>query len=95
MENDTNWQQIIPYILFSFEDNFFAYKYLSGAGEQRLVNNNYQLGVGGHINKEDVGADFFITQLCFDKYAIIDFCDNVKKAGLTAPLRYNHTIHTF
>ncbi len=57
MENDPSFQQIIPYMLFSFKDNFFAYKYLSNAGEQRLVNNNYQLGVGGHINKEDVNGD--------------------------------------
>ncbi|MBU2540104.1 hypothetical protein KJ786_03010 [Patescibacteria group bacterium] len=53
MENDSSFQQIIPYILFSFEDQFFAYKYLKAAGDQRLVNNDYQLGVGGHINKKD------------------------------------------
>ena len=61
VENDNSFQQIIPYILFSFENpekngarKFFAYKYLAKAGEQRLVNNDYQLGVGGHINKEDI-----------------------------------------
>lgn len=61
VEEDEAYQQIIPYMIFSFKDpnengkcKFFAYKYLSGAGEQRLVNNNYQLGVGGHINKEDL-----------------------------------------
>ncbi len=57
VENDPSYQQIIPYILFSYKDNFFAYKYLSNAGEQRLVNNDYQLGVGGHINKEDINGD--------------------------------------
>ncbi|MCX6721453.1 MAG: hypothetical protein NT026_02535 [Candidatus Staskawiczbacteria bacterium] len=57
VENDPGFQQIIPYILFSYKDEFFAYKYLSAAGEQRLVNNDYQLGVGGHINKEDVNGD--------------------------------------
>jgi predicted NUDIX family phosphoesterase len=54
MENNLSFQQVIPYMLFSFENRFFAYKYLQNAGEQRLVNNNYQLGIGGHINKEDV-----------------------------------------
>lgn len=53
VENDPSFQQIIPYMLFSFDKKFFLYKYLKAAGEQRLVNNNYQLGVGGHINKED------------------------------------------
>ena len=54
IETDASYQQIIPYMVFSFENKFFAYKYLANAGEQRLVNNNYQLGVGGHINKEDI-----------------------------------------
>jgi len=57
VENDPSYQQIIPYILFSYGDQFFAYKYLSNAGEQRLVNDDYQLGVGGHINKEDINGD--------------------------------------
>ena len=52
MENDPSWKQIIPYILFSFKNSFFAYKYLGGAGEKRLVD-VYQLGVGGHINLSD------------------------------------------
>lgn len=56
VENDPCFQQIIPYILFSFKNKFFAYKYLADAGEQRLVNNDYQLGVGGHINKSDVNG---------------------------------------
>lgn len=57
IENSPFFQQIIPYILFSYKDEFFAYKYLSSAGEQRLVNNNYQLGIGGHINKNDVNGE--------------------------------------
>lgn len=54
VEEDNSFQQIIPYMVFSFENKFFAYKYLPNAGEQRLVNEKYQLGVGGHINKEDI-----------------------------------------
>lgn len=63
VENDSSFQQIIPYVLFSYKDEFFAYKYLSAAGEQRLVNNNYQLGIGGHINQEDIneGEDVIET----------------------------------
>jgi len=57
VENDPSYQQIIPYILFSFGDKFFAYKYIKNAGETRLINNDYQLGVGGHINKEDINGD--------------------------------------
>ena len=52
MENDPSFQQIIPYVLFNFEDKYFIYKYLPEAGEKRLVD-TYQLGVGGHINPID------------------------------------------
>ena len=53
MESDESYQQIIPYILFKFEDKYFLYRYLKKAGEQRLLN-DYIIGVGGHINKDDV-----------------------------------------
>ncbi|MCX6718018.1 MAG: hypothetical protein NTY81_00240 [Candidatus Staskawiczbacteria bacterium] len=53
MENDTSYQQIIPYILFNYQDKYFLYRYLKEAGEQRLKN-DYIIGVGGHINSEDV-----------------------------------------
>lgn len=52
VEEDPSFQQIIPYIVFSCGSKFFIYKYLPEAGEQRLVN-TYQIGIGGHINKND------------------------------------------
>ena len=55
VETDPSWQQIIPYIVFSFGDTFFVYKYLGGAGEQRL-HDTYQIGVAGHINQIDVNG---------------------------------------
>ena len=36
--------------------------------------------------KEDAGADFFVTQLCFSRTAIIDFYDKVGKADIKAPV---------
>jgi len=53
MENDTSYQQIIPYIVFNYQDKYFLYRYLKKAGEQRLLN-DYIIGVGGHINKDDI-----------------------------------------
>ena len=53
LENDNSFQQIIPYIIFNYQDKYFLYRYLKKAGEQRLIN-DYILGVGGHINKDDV-----------------------------------------
>ncbi len=36
--------------------------------------------------KEELGADFFVTQLCFDRHALLDFYANVYKAGIKAPV---------
>ena len=79
VETDNSYQQIIPYILFSFENKFFAYKYLTKAGEQRLVNNDYQLGVGGHINKEDVNdsTDVVGTGMMREWEEEVDFKGNI------------------
>lgn len=54
VETDNSFQQIIPYIVFNFQNKYFIYKYLPDAGEKRLVD-TYQLGVGGHINLVDHG----------------------------------------
>jgi len=52
VEKDPSYLQIIPYIVFSFKDKFFLYKYIQGAGEKRLID-RYQLAVGGHIDLVD------------------------------------------
>ncbi|MFH1462258.1 MAG: hypothetical protein ABIG08_00945 [bacterium] len=52
VENDSSWQQIIPYILFNFQDRYFVYRYLEKASEERLKK-DYHLGVAGHINPID------------------------------------------
>ncbi len=36
--------------------------------------------------KADLGADFFVTQLCFDKNALVDFHERVYKADIKAPV---------
>ncbi len=36
--------------------------------------------------KEEAGANLFITQLCFDRFAILDFFEQVYKAGIKAPV---------
>lgn len=53
VEYNPDWQQVIPYILFNFEDKYFLYRYLKGASERRLKN-DYLLGIGGHINPIDL-----------------------------------------
>ncbi|MHB8507615.1 MAG: hypothetical protein ACYDGR_03075 [Candidatus Dormibacteria bacterium] len=54
VEDDPAWQQIIPYIVFRHGDRFFLTRRLKQSSEKRL-RHLYSLGVGGHINREDVG----------------------------------------
>lgn len=62
VEEDPLWQQIIPYIIFNFQDRYFLYRFLEKAGEQRLIN-DYLLGIGGHINPVDAEGGGDILEL--------------------------------
>lgn len=57
METDPSFKQLIPYVLFLFNDqdnvqNVFAYKRGKGQGEQRL-HSKISVGIGGHISSVD------------------------------------------
>lgn len=53
MENDPSYKQIIPYLIFTYDNKYFLMQRQAKATEQRLKN-KYSLGIGGHINKEDI-----------------------------------------
>lgn len=55
METDPRYKQIIPYLIFQFEDRYFLMQRQSKASETRLQN-KFTLGIGGHIRQEDMGA---------------------------------------
>jgi predicted NUDIX family phosphoesterase len=56
VEDDPEWQQVIPYVVFSHGDRYLLTRRLKQGSEKRL-RHLYSLGVGGHINREDVVAD--------------------------------------
>jgi predicted NUDIX family phosphoesterase len=57
VEEDPDYQQIIPYIIFRHQDRYLLTKRLKASSERRL-HHLYSLGVGGHINPPDnVNAD--------------------------------------
>lgn len=56
METDPSYKQIIPYLIFNHEDQYFLMQRQGHASEQRLKN-KYSLGIGGHIRKEDMSTD--------------------------------------
>lgn len=55
-EEDPSYRQIIPYALVCYAEKYFLMRRTKRGGEARL-HNRYTLGVGGHINPEDVGGN--------------------------------------
>jgi predicted NUDIX family phosphoesterase len=53
VEVDSSEPQIIPYLVFRYGDRYFLTHRLRRSSERRL-RHLYSLGVGGHINPEDV-----------------------------------------
>jgi predicted NUDIX family phosphoesterase len=53
MEHDYTYKQIIPYLIFRYQDRYFLMQRQAHASEQRLKN-KMSLGVGGHVRQEDV-----------------------------------------
>jgi len=53
METDPTYKQIIPYLIFEHNNNYFLMQRQSTASETRL-RNKVTLGIGGHIRKEDM-----------------------------------------
>ena len=57
METDPRYKQIIPYLIFSFDNTYFLMQRREETREQRLKN-SYTLGIGGHMCQEDfMGTD--------------------------------------
>jgi predicted NUDIX family phosphoesterase len=57
VEDDPQYQQIIPYVVFRHGDRYFLTHRLRASSERRL-RKQYSLGVGGHINPGDLeGGD--------------------------------------
>lgn len=53
VENDPSVKQIIPYIVFQYQDKYLLMQRLEDHSEQRLAN-LYSCGIGGHLREEDL-----------------------------------------
>lgn len=59
MEENPEYKQIIPYLIFMHNEKLFVMQRTSTASETRLQN-KYTLGIGGHIRQEDIkNGDLF------------------------------------
>ncbi len=55
-EVDTDWKQIIPYVVLRDGERLFLMRRTRAGGDARLFE-RYSIGVGGHINPADGGVD--------------------------------------
>ncbi len=53
VENDSNYKQIIPYLIIKFKNKYFMFQRFPVGVEDRLFH-KYSVGIGGHINEKDV-----------------------------------------
>lgn len=74
VETDPNFKQIIPYLIFNFQDKYFLMQRKSSASEVRLQN-KYSFGIGGHIREKDIKG-----QTIFD-WAKREFKEEVEYSG--------------
>lgn len=56
MEQDPEYKQIIPYLIFTYEDKYFLMQRKAKASETRLKG-KFTFGIGGHIRQSDVNSD--------------------------------------
>ncbi len=54
VEQDPSLKQIIPYVVLRHQDRIFLVRRTREGSEERL-RDKYSIGIGGHINPEDVG----------------------------------------
>jgi predicted NUDIX family phosphoesterase len=52
-ETNANYKQIIPYIIFNYQNKYFIMQRKSNSSDTRLQS-KYSFGIGGHIRKEDI-----------------------------------------
>jgi predicted NUDIX family phosphoesterase len=74
MEKDPSYKQIIPYLIFTYENKYFVMQRKPDARETRLKN-KYSLGIGGHIRQEDMQGQ------CLSEWAQREFEEEVAYKG--------------
>lgn len=52
-ENDITYKQIIPYVVFKYNDTYFLMQRSAANSDMRLAS-KYTLGIGGHLLKNDI-----------------------------------------
>lgn len=80
-ETNQNYKQIIPYMIFTFDNRYFVMQRKATASEQRLAG-KLSLGIGGHMREEDMNGKtiFDWAQREFDEE--VSYTGNLKVTTL-------------
>ena len=77
MELDFDYKQIIPYLIFNYEDKYFLMQRKSKASETRLQS-KFTLGIGGHIRKSDLSSDSILDWSKREFYEEVRYSGNLE-----------------
>jgi len=81
IEDDPRFKQIIPYMVFKYENRFFLMQRTDRGGDERL-HNLYSLGIGGHIREEDLAGGAITTWAGREFEEEIDYNGSLKNRPL-------------
>lgn len=67
IEKDYSYKQIIVYVVIKSQNNYLVYHRSPATGEKRL-SNMYSLGIGGHVNSDDVSQLHLINERAINNF---------------------------
>lgn len=76
MEADPTYKQIIPYLIFTYDNKYFLMQRRSNASESRL-RNKLTLGIGGHIRQEDMRTNSLFAWSLREFHEEVNYKGNV------------------
>src|SRR5688500_6528957 len=81
METDPTYKQIIPYLIFQHDNNYFLMQRKSDASETRLAS-KLTLGIGGHIRQEDMTENSLFAWAMREFHEEVDYAGNIQVTPL-------------
>ena len=76
METNPAYKQIIPYLIFKHDNNYFLMQRRSDSSETRL-RNKLTLGIGGHIRQEDMKEESLFAWATREFHEEVNYAGNV------------------
>jgi len=86
-ESDSDYKQLIPYVIMTYGGKYLSYMRGKRAGERRLVGNR-SIGIGGHINPVDNKVPLFDSD-CRELYR----CAVEREVAEEVTVEARHTDH--